>query len=186
MKKILLLPLFTLLLFTGCAHVISEENLKKADQGVTFAKLRENPESYLGKYLLVGGTIAATRNSKDGAELEVVQFELDRSGVPEDSFHSGGRFLVAAPELMDPLIYKPGRMVTVVGEVKGKKVMPFDETDYSYPLLSLKEIHVFKAYEEGKGYPYPTPGYYNYDPYYWGFEPGPYWYRPMGPVYKRY
>lgn len=85
------------------------------------------------------------------------------------------------------MIFKPGRLVTLVGEIKGKKVQPLDEVDYSYPVVAIKEIHVWKSQDYESGYPYPTPApYYYYDPYWYGFWPGPYWHRPLGPVYRRW
>lgn len=185
MNRLLVIPLMAFLVLAGCAHVISEEARRMVDPAVSFSKLKENPDNYIGKYLLLGGAMAAAKNTKEGAQLEVVQFNLESSGIPEDSFHSGGRFLAVTPDFLDPAIYRPGRMVTLMGEVKGKKTLPLDEADYTYPVLSIREIYVWKELYEGKGYPYPTPGYYNYDPFYWGYEPGPYWYRPLGPVFRR-
>jgi len=186
MRKLIFTAVAAMFLLSGCAQVISEEMMKTVDMGISFEKLRENPDSLLGKRVLLGGTIAAARNTKDGGELEIVQFNLERNGVPEDTFHSAGRFIAVSTDFLDPLIYQPGRMATLVGEVKGKKVMPLDEVDYTYPVVAIREIHLWKPIEDTKGYPYPTPGFYNYDPYYWGYTPGPYWYRPPGPVFKRY
>lgn len=58
--------------------------------------------------------------------------------------------------------------------------------EYTYPVIAIKEIHVWKNPEYDKGYPYPAPSPYYYDPYYYGYWPGPYWYRPLGPVYRRW
>src|SRR5574340_98831 len=89
----------------GCAHVMSDQSLRLVDPAVTFAGVRKAPDSYIGKNVLLGGTIAGVRNTKKGGELEVLQAPLDSSGMPEESQYSGGRFLVTTGEFLDPLVY---------------------------------------------------------------------------------
>ncbi len=181
-----MLPVLGMLVLSGCAHAISDEGHRLVDPAITFSRLRENPDAQLGKYVLVGGSIAGVKNSKEGAQLEIVQADLDSSDAPTNIYHSDGRFLATSPALLDPFIYKPGRLVTIVGEVKGQRTMPLDEVEYTYPVIAIREIYLWKEYAVEYGYPYPLPSiYYNYDPYYWGYAPGSYWYRPMGPVLRR-
>ncbi len=183
MKGLLIIPLLALIFLSGCAHVISEQSRKLVDPTITYGKLRENPEGFIGKYVMLGGMVAGAKNTKEGGSLEIVQVDLDSDDMPLDTFISGGRFLATTPTFVDMMIYKPGRLVTVVGEVKGKKTLPLDEIDYTYPVISIREIHAWKTYDTNQGYPYPTPAPYIYDPYYYGYWPGPYWYRPLGPVF---
>ena len=181
--------ILTLLLITlsGCTHVISDKSRSLVDPTVTYAMLKEKPDEFAGKYVLLGGVIAGVRNTGAGSQLEVMQVALDESGMPENAFRSEGRFLAVSESFLDSMIFKPDRLVTLVGEVKGKKVMTLDEVDYTYPVVTIKEIHVWKSYDYEKGYPYPVPPpYYYYDPYYYGYWPGPYWNRPLGPVYRRW
>lgn len=151
------------LFLAGCAHVMSEQSLKLVDRQITFAELRKAPESYVGKYVLLGGTIAALKNSKGGAELEVLQAPLDSSGVPVETHYSGGRFIVATAQFLDPLVYKSGRRVTVVGEVKGKKSRAIDEVEYTYPVVAEVEIRLWEKYESDRYNYYPPP--YYHDPF---------------------
>lgn len=178
MKRLLYAMMPVWLLMAGCAHVISDQSMRLVDRTITFNRLRENPDAFGGKYVLVGGIIASVKNTNAGGQLEVVQLPLDSSGTPEDSYASGGRFLAVSPGFLDALIYKQGRMVTLVGEVKGKRVMPLDEVEYGYPVVAMKEIYLWKEYERER-YPYSGPGYYPYywyDPwdYYWFYRPGPF------------
>lgn len=187
MKHIIISALLILATMTGCTHVISDQARRLADPAISFGVLREAPDNYIGKYVLLGGMIAGVKNTKSGGEIEVVQLKLESSGMPEDPFVSGGRFIVTAPGFLDTLIYKTGRMITVVGEVKGKRTSMLDEVEYTYPVIAIKEMYVWRSYDTGNGYPYSGPGpYYNYDPYYYGYWPGPHWYRPMGPVFRRW
>jgi len=171
-KKILFM-LASFLLLTGCAHVISEESRNMVDASIQFQGLRADPDSYVGKYVMLGGTVAGVQNDKDGSQLEVVQSPLDSDELPEEVSHSsGGRFLAITPRFLDPVVYKTGRRVTVVGQVQGKKVLPIDRIEYTYPVISIREIHVWSK-SELEPPQYPPPGYY-YDPYWWG---PPYWWH---------
>ncbi|MBT1076723.1 Slp family lipoprotein [Geobacter grbiciae] len=183
----ILIILLTTLSLSGCAHVISEQSRSLVDPTITYAMLKEKPDAFVGKYVQLGGVIVGVKNTTTGSQLEIMQVALDKTGMPEDTFRSEGRFLAISESFLDSMIYKPDRLVTLVGEVKGKKVMPVDEVEYTYPVLAIKEIYVWKSYDYEKGYPYPTPPPYSfYDPYYYGYWPGPYWYRPLGPVYRRW
>lgn len=166
-----------LFLVSGCAHVISEESRALVDPAVTFSGLMASPDSYAGKYVMLGGVVAGVQNDNDGARLEVVQTPLDSEGLPDEASHaSGGRFLAVSSSFLDPVVYKQGRRVTLVGQVQGKKSLPIDQIRYTYPVISIREIHVWKK-SEIEQTNYPPPGYY-YDPFWWG-PPYAYhwWYR---------
>ncbi len=185
-RKISILTIL-LMTLTGCAHVISERSRSMVDPTITYAMLKGKPDAFVGKYVLLGGVIVGVKNTNTGSQLEVMEVALDEAGMPENTFRSEGRFLALSDSFLDSMIYKPDRLVTLVGEVKGKKIMPLDEIEYTYPVVAIKEIYVWKSYDYEKGYPYPAPSPYSfYDPYYYGYWPGPYWYRPLGPVYRRW
>lgn len=187
MKNLLIISLLALCSLSGCAHVISDEARKLVDPTITFDRLRANPDAYVGKFVILGGVIAGTKNTREGGQLEIVQVQLSDDEMPEDSFRSGGRFLATTPDFLDVMIYKPNRLVTLMGEVKSKKTQPLDDVDYTYPVIAIRELHVWKSYDYERGYPYPPPApFYDYDPYYYGYWPGPYWHRPVGPVFRRW
>ena len=136
-----------MMLLCGCAHVMSEENLKIVDRSVTYGQLRERPEAFIGRTVLLGGVIAGVRSSGDMIMLEVARLELFKNEVPNEDMPSGGRFLAMSSDLIDPVIYRPGKLVTIIGEVKGKKVQKIDGVDYPYPLIAVKELRLFRASE---------------------------------------
>lgn len=142
--RMLVILAATILALAGCAHVVSDQSLRLVDRRVTFAELREDPDRYVGRYLLLGGGIAGVRNTSEGGELEVVQFKTDESGEITDTAASGGRFLAASRGFLDPEVYKTGLLVTLVGEVRGKKTMLLGEVEYVYPVLAIREIHLWK------------------------------------------
>jgi outer membrane lipoprotein len=171
---------FALLLLTGCAHVFSDRTNSLVDQNLSFAQLKKDPNAFIGKFVKVGGIIASTKNTRQGSLVEIVQFKLGSDDIPDESSASGGRFLATTPNYLDSMIYKPGRLVALVGEVKGIRTMPLDEIEYTYPVIAISEIHVWNKSEL---YQYPPP--YYYDPFYnpfWWYGP-PYWY-PYGYRYR--
>jgi outer membrane lipoprotein len=170
--KSTLLILSAFLLLSGCIHVMSEEARSLVDPTVTFSQLRAAPDSLVGKYIMLGGVIAGVRNEKDGSQLEVVQSPMGSDDLPEEASHlSGGRFLAITSAFLDPLVYETGRRITMVGQVQGKQNHPLGKIEYTYPVISIREIHVWKK-SEIEPTNYPPPGYF-YDPFWWG---PPYWY----------
>src|SRR6266702_377031 len=137
----------------GCAHVMSEAGLATVDRSITYADIMKNPDALAGKNVMVGGVIAGTLSSGDMMQLEVAQLELLSNGVPDELSHSAGRFLVVSGDLLDPLFYRPGSLVTVIGEIKGQKIQKLEGADYRYPILSAKEIRLFRETDYTLGRP---------------------------------
>jgi outer membrane lipoprotein len=171
---------FALLLLTGCAHVFTDRANSMVDQNLSFAQLKKDPNAFIGKFVKVGGIIASTKNTNEGSLVEIVQFKLGSDDIPDESTASGGRFLATSPDYLDSMVYKAGRPVAVIGEVKGSRSMPLDEIEYTYPIIAISEIHVWNKSEL---YNYPPPYFYGppYYPYWW-YGP-PYWY-PYGYRYR--
>jgi outer membrane lipoprotein len=167
------LLLFVIVLLSGCAHVISKDLRVKADPYLTLRDVSKNPNAYQGKTVIWGGEIIKTTNQKDGSTLiEIFQLPLSRRGEPNEMYPSEGRFLVLAEKYLDPYLFKQGRKVTVAGDILGEEIRPLGEMDYRYPLLSGKQIYLWREY-----YYYNSPYYYRYYyydpwwsyPYWWGF-----------------
>jgi len=174
MKYLRFLMTFIFFLCAGCTHVISEESLRLVDGSLTFAQIKQNPDQQVGKYVLLGGAIASVSNTKGLGQLEVVQFQLDSDNMPVESHKSGGRFVAQSSGFLDPLVYKTGRFVTIVGKTDGHKVMRLDQIDYDYPVIAIRELYLWKP-EETLPYPYPY-----YPPFYYDFYYD-HWWRPYGP-----
>jgi outer membrane lipoprotein len=180
MRTFVLIIMCGLLMLSGCTRVISEQSRQLVDTDAKFMQIRETPEKYIGKHVMVGGRIAAVKNGNDGSQLEIVQFELMESGAPEESFVSSGRFLATTPQFLDTLIFKKGMLITLVGEIKGEKIQRLDEMEYAYPVIAMREWYLWKGsdWDRETYYMMQPP---LYDPYYYGYGIEPYWFRPYGP-----
>jgi outer membrane lipoprotein len=143
-----LLYLFTITLFfaAACAPAVSRQSMELVDPGITFEELAQAPERHIGPYLLLGGSIASVRTrNDDGSELEVVQHPVDRRGRITTADLSAGRFILKDDTFRDPAVYRPGRLVTVVGQVEGSRTGRIGEFDYLYPVLTVHELRLWGA-----------------------------------------
>lgn len=138
--------------------------LKGVDRNVTVDLVQARPESFTGRKVVWGGLIIGTENLENKSEVEVMETELAFDDVPENE-NSRGRFIIESAKFLDSGIYKAGRLITVVGTVKGSTVKKIGKMDYTYPVLDPVEIRIFEPVKKV------------YDPY-WPHDP---LYRPYGP-----
>jgi outer membrane lipoprotein len=141
MKAIVLA--LALLVLSGCAHVVSPE-LRAEAEPVNVEDLFGHPELYRGKTVILGGVLIEATNTEKGTTLEILEKPLDYRGRPQDTDRSRGRFIVKHGERLDTLIFKPGRELTVVGEVLGIERRPLGEMEYPYLVLGSRAIYIHK------------------------------------------
>ena len=102
-----MLFLSSMLLLSGCAHVISKDLRTKSDLSLTLTQVRQNPEAFKGKWVVWGGEIVETVNQQDGTtQIEVFQRPLGWRGQPQDTTYSEGRFLILADYYLDPYVFR--------------------------------------------------------------------------------
>ncbi len=174
---------------SGCAPVISKGILRQVDPTLTFAKAFKNPDLYRGKIVVWGGVIVSSSNHKKGTLIEILQKPLGFEKRPTAGDDTGGRFLALYDGYLDTAIYSKGREVTVAGSILGERTQRLDQIDYRYPLIAVKEIHLWKKYAEPPRayypYPYGYPGplfYWSYDPFWYPYG-YPYWYPHRYPYW---
>lgn len=141
MKKVLFYSLALMLFFAGgCTHWISDQSRAMADRSISFSQLAENPSAYRGKLVMLGGAIEAINKTGEGTQLEITEHRLDSHELPEETTHSGGRFVAITPQTLDPDTFAPGELVSIVGEVTGTKTLSQQGVQHVYPLIVIKEI----------------------------------------------
>jgi outer membrane lipoprotein len=95
--------------------------------------------------VLLGGEVLSAKRLRDGTELEILQLPVNEDDPPgERRSESQGRFLAVARDGLDPASLPSGTRVTVIGEVTGDMVQRLDESEYRYPTLDLKHLHVWE------------------------------------------
>lgn len=137
-----------LLALSACAPAFSRHTLDQVDPKISFQALARDPESYIGKMVLVGGNILEVYVESDQTWIEILQKPLDSQQRPQYTDVSYGRFLIHFPDFRDPAIYTPGREITVVGEVGEAKTQKIREMDYVYPVIIPKESHLWQPSSE--------------------------------------
>ena len=138
-----LIVLVSLLGCVACGSVISPQVQSLADPELSYAQLASTPEVYVGKVVIIAGTIIEVVNTPEGTRLVLLQYPTNRRGCPQTEAASGGRFLVLAPEYLEAAIYRSGRALTVAGEVRGQRELPIGEIVYRYPLLAPREMYLW-------------------------------------------
>ena len=154
-----LLPFMLVLLSCGCSgsgFVVPETLEGRVDRSLTFLQLIANPDSYRGSLVVVGGEVLQTTRTGDATVLEVLQLPLDDGQLPvQDRLSSQGRFRARHEGILDPALLENRARITVVGEVTGSKTDRLDETDYRYPTLDVKHLHLWAPADYVDG---PRPG----------------------------
>ncbi len=167
-RRISLLCLILGLLISGCAPVISQHIREQVLPDLTFRDVVKDPDFYRSKMVIWSGVIVKSENLRDGTLIEVLQKPADSLGRPLDIDKSEGRFLALYPGYLDSAIYSKNRLVTVAGRVKEKRVLLLGEIEYTYPLIAVEEIYLWRPARDYRGdYPY-----WWYYPHWWRY---PYW-----------
>jgi len=173
--RFLLFGLF-LLMISGCAYPISKELRQEAGKDLTFPMVLQDPTAHIGSIVLWGGRIIETIPQPEGSEIIVLETPLDYLEEPEAAKYSQGRFIAKSSKLLDPEIYKNGKKITLAGEIIGKETRPLGKAKYTYPVVSIKEIHLWKRQRR---YVYPAPYFGWSAPYPWPYDWD--WYGRYGP-----
>jgi outer membrane lipoprotein len=131
----------------GCAssNVIPDSFESEIDKNLTFDQIIASPDSFRGQTFVVGGEVLKARRIKDGTQLEILQLPLDGDQRPVGQrFESKGRLLALDHQFADPATLPDGTPVTMVAQVTGVTTDRLDETEYRYPTVDIKYLHVWK------------------------------------------
>ena len=167
-------------IISGCAFTGGQSGtVSPGPPPPTFVQVNSSPESYTGQPVTFGGKVLGARRLKEGTRIEILQLPLTTSLQPTiDLSTSQGRFVALQKEFLDPATIPTGTFITVTGEMAGAITLPLDETEYTYPLMQITSLRVWREQDEepprirrplGPGPywgPYWSP-YWHAWPYYW-------------------
>lgn len=119
----------------GCASVVPKDLQAGADRALTLPEIRQRPQQFLGRTLILGGEILQVTPKAEQTEVEVLERPLGSRDRPRQTDESQGRFVVVMDGFLDPAVYRVGREVTIVGEVRGVITRPIGEVMYTFPVL---------------------------------------------------
>jgi outer membrane lipoprotein len=166
-------PLFLIIIvfiFSSCAPVLRGDLMQRGSLDVNLSEMRDNPGFHKGKLYILGGIIAKTTATEEGAIIQAVYIPVNSRGYLKDVRQTYGRFMAIYPGIfLDPLIFREKREITLAGEFVGTREGKIDEMGYTFPLFEIKELYLWEERKE----------YYYVDPYPYWYYPYPYrWYDP--------
>jgi len=172
MRVLLILSCLSALVLgaSGCA-VVSKDLRVQSDPGLTFSQVKTNPKNYAGEIVIWGGYIIENRAGRDKSSLVILQAPLAFNEEPKSRDASQGRFLAVADRFLDPEVYSQDRPVTIAGMVAQDTQKMEDDGYGPYPVVHIREIHLWDEPFESNRYPY---GPYNH------------WYGPPYPHHRYY
>ncbi len=139
----LVLHLLLCLMAAGCQPVLSDAMRQQADTAFPPGELYADADKYAGKTILLGGTVVRVTNEATRSVLELLQRPLGSRLEPEAGDVTLGRALIVFDKTLDDQIFYQGRKITLAAEIMGKETRPLDQTTYSYPLLKVREYHLW-------------------------------------------
>jgi outer membrane lipoprotein len=129
-------------LLASCAST-PEFDTTEVDRSLTPQGVIAESDISLDKTVLWGGTIIETRNLKDVTQIEVLAYPLNTYEKPLLDKQPLGRFLIQHPDYLEAANYASGRLVTVNGKVVEIQSGKIGESDYRYPVISSRQIHLW-------------------------------------------
>ncbi len=165
----LLFGICVLFLMSSCASPISKRYRQEVSPNVTFPMVLQEPNTYKGSIIVWGGVIVKNVILKKGSELFILETPLGARQRPMGIDYARGRFIAISSPYLDPMVYHKGRRVTLAGQVAGERkiVGRKSKHSYIYPVVMIKEIHLWE--KRRAWYPAYYPPYYygGYAPYDW-------------------
>jgi outer membrane lipoprotein len=139
MSLLRLVALACALLLTACAapRPLVDRTLVTArvtPEEVTIETLSD------GQVVNWGGQVIELRSRDEGTEIEVLSYPVRNSGRPDDLADSDGRFIALKRGEVDPLLFAPGRMVTVIGTLTRIEQGNIGDRSLSIPVIEVIEL----------------------------------------------
>ena len=160
-----------LTIFACSSYKVIPEHLKgQVNRDVSLTALQQSPSQYTGQLVVLGGKVLDVRRTDDQTRIEVLAHPLSDELVPmPDKSTSSGRFYAfdTGKELIDPAVLEKETLITVVGEVTGSTEGKLDQSTYTYPTVSVRDLTKWEKMD--------APSFPRRHTYYGG-----YYYRPWG------
>lgn len=167
---------FCSVFLVSCSPVFGPEIMRQAALDPPFESMKESSIPYEGKMFLLGGTIVEAKLVEQGTLIEAAYVPVDSRGYHNSKTGPDRRFLALLPKdkgILDPLIYKQGREITIAGVFIENRKGAIQQMLYLFPVFEIRGIYLWPERTEYYLRSYP----YWYDPWYdpWDY---PFGYRP--------
>ncbi|WP_299269318.1 Slp/YeaY family lipoprotein [uncultured Psychrosphaera sp.] len=142
MKIFLLASL--ILVLSACASYPDNVSVVEGTELTSFGDVTKSESTLTGKTVRWSGIIAKVSNEKTVTKLDVLYYPASRNGRPKTTDDPLGRFRVVIEGFIDPAIYKQGKAITALGQLKTSETAKIGEYEYEYPTLISKNIHLWE------------------------------------------
>jgi outer membrane lipoprotein len=156
----------------GCAANPASSISQAIVDDVSLTQARSAADAYIGSTVRWGGVVTEVENKADKTWVFLVGRALGDDEKPITDSVSEGRFVASFSGFVDPLVYKSGRPLTVVGSIESSTVRAIGEFDYRFPVVAVRDSYLWAEPVETNFIYVPAP---RYDYYY--YHPYPYRYR---------
>ncbi len=156
MRGAVLLVLAVLSLVSCSIPVLKSDLLEKGVRDVSMAQLTESPRVYEGKLFILGGIIVSTRLTEIGSLIEAIYIPVSSAGYLKEMQPTTGRYLAFYPKelgVLDPVVYRTGKLVTLAGEFAGLRPERIDEMEYTFPYFVIRQIYSWAEGQDTRGFP---------------------------------
>jgi outer membrane lipoprotein len=156
----------------GCAANPASSISQAIVDDVSLTQARSAVDAYMGSTVRWGGVVTEVENKADKTWIFLIGRALRDDEKPITDSVSEGRFVASFSGFVDPLVYKSGRPLTVVGSIESSTVRAIGEYDYRFPVVAVRDSYLWAEPARIKFIYAPAP---RYDYYY--YHPYPYPYR---------
>jgi len=139
--------IFSLIFLASLAACSSvPDKLSVADDAllIDYRQAKAEVNANIGFKARWGGVIARVENQAEKTMIEVVNLTLSPSAKPKQSQETEGRFRLYHKGLLDPVIYKQGKSITVLGTIAESESGKIGEQEYLFPVLHADAVHLWK------------------------------------------
>ncbi|MDH5392074.1 MAG: Slp family lipoprotein [Gammaproteobacteria bacterium] len=166
--------LLTALLLPACSSHIPASIKHAPDAAPDITQVRQHADRYLSQTVRWGGVILKTENKKNSSWLSIIALPLNKVGEPQITDNSPGRFIAIIDEFVEPLVYKPERLITVTGQLMRTQALNIGEFSYEYPVIKVDHYYLWPAKPESNVADYPPFWWHDiysplYSPYYYPY-----------------
>jgi len=131
------------MIFISACAVSPRFDTSQVDLVLTPAAVVSKLETSQNKKVLWGGVIINTSNQKQHSVIELLAYPLDSSYLPLRDQKPLGRCLIKHSGFLEPSEYAQGRMITVLGSIKGLQKGNVGESVYQYPEILSQQLHLW-------------------------------------------
>ena len=131
----------SLVLITACATPPFDLDGRDITYWTPVEALHE--EGAQGALVMWGGQIVATDNYSEYSEITIVSLQLDSAGRPQTDDQVGVRFVARVDGFLEPVLYAPGRYMTMLGHIDGSTHVDAGEALLQAPVINAEALHLW-------------------------------------------